>query len=260
MPTTAEFLQQHPWCCFCGGFVAAEQEDHVPPKALFARREWPEGYVFPACKACNQGSRQVDQAIAMLARLSIADQNINEDEFGGLLNGVRNNMPLAQPLLEENTEDSQRLFSELRAQLPNTGRIPPDTFIVALDADVFRQLDVVFGKLFCALHYKHTGRIVPARSRLFRLCTTNQILDAEDPFEWMRFPHIQNEPTILRNGRSLIDQFDYKWGQTHDDGLFGITFHMRNGIYGVIVGPLSSEQAANFSSDDILLSFDRSVG
>lgn len=252
MPNTAEFLRQHPLCCFCGGLAAAEQEDHVPPKALFARKEWPEGYVFPACGTCNQGSRQIDQIFAMLARLSVADQNVSEAEFGKLLAGVRNNAPGAEPILEDDTTDSQRLFSELRSQLPATGRILADTPIVALDADVFRQLDVVFKKLFCALHYKHTGKIVEAGTQIFRLCTTNQILDADDPFEWMRFPHIQNEPIIRRNGRSLTDQFDYKWGYTSHDGVFGIVFHMRNGIYGVMVGPLNTNQVAQFDSEDVI--------
>ena len=41
------FLAAHPYCCFCGGVVATETEDHIPARSLFVNRQWPEGYVFP---------------------------------------------------------------------------------------------------------------------------------------------------------------------------------------------------------------------
>lgn len=249
MMPTQPFLERHPVCCFCGD--AASQEDHVPPKALFARREWPEGFVFPACAACNQGSRQIDQVVSMLARVGIADENPDVAEFQKLYTGVKNNVPQAQPIIEDETEESKRLFEELQSKLPRSGRLPSDTPIVAIDADVFRELDVIFRKLFCALHYKHIGTTAAFDASIFRLCTTNQILDADDPFEWMQFPQIQNAARIERNGRSLSDQFDYNWG-VEAGRIFGVTFHMRNTIFGVLVGPLPPERVAEFRPEDVL--------
>jgi len=43
------FLAEDPVCCFCGGSRAAETGDHVPGRAIFLERKWPEGYLFPAC-------------------------------------------------------------------------------------------------------------------------------------------------------------------------------------------------------------------
>ena len=238
MPTTAEFLLEHPTCCFCGGNVPAVQRDHIPPKILFARKEWPDGYEFPACASCNQGSRQVDQVVGLFGRLSIADKHIDPNEFQKILAGVRNNMPDAEPELEVDTDESRNLFRELDEKLPDGGWIPAGTDRVAIDAEVFQRLDAIFGKIFCSLYYKHTGRIVGPGSRILRRCTTNQILASNDPFAWQQFREIQNEPIIRRNGRSLHDQFDYKWGYIRADNLFSVVFHLRNSIYGLMSGPL----------------------
>ena len=59
----------HPWCCFRGGNVRATEEDHLPSRILFDDRRWPEGYVFPACEACNGASRHDEQVVAMLSRI-----------------------------------------------------------------------------------------------------------------------------------------------------------------------------------------------
>ena len=53
----ARFLAAHPCCCFCGGGIRAETEDHIPARSLFVDRQWPEGFVFPACRSCNSSSR-----------------------------------------------------------------------------------------------------------------------------------------------------------------------------------------------------------
>jgi hypothetical protein len=48
-------------CIFCGGTVPADTIEHYPPKSIFSEKKWPDGYVFPACKPCNHGSRQEDK-------------------------------------------------------------------------------------------------------------------------------------------------------------------------------------------------------
>jgi len=50
----------------CGERPAAT-EDHQPAKALFDRKEWPEGYVFPACEPCNKATKH---AMSVLVRLA----------------------------------------------------------------------------------------------------------------------------------------------------------------------------------------------
>src|SRR5258708_31634045 len=65
----AQFFSAHPWCCFCGGSAPATTEDHIPSRAIFDSSNWPEGYSFPACDACNGLTRFDEIIIAMLSRI-----------------------------------------------------------------------------------------------------------------------------------------------------------------------------------------------
>jgi hypothetical protein len=66
------FLADHPFCCFCGGTVAATTTDHVPNKAFFVNRDWPEGYEFPACSNCQGNSRVSELVCAAVVRAAPA--------------------------------------------------------------------------------------------------------------------------------------------------------------------------------------------
>jgi hypothetical protein len=57
------FMQTNPFCCFCGGTAPSTTIDHVPPKACFPDGYWPDNFEFPACDACNRGSKK-DDALA----------------------------------------------------------------------------------------------------------------------------------------------------------------------------------------------------
>lgn len=224
----------------------------MPPRALFTRKEWPEGYVFPACSECNGKSRIADQFLALLGRMSFADPNFVEQEFAKFLGGISNNLPAGLPILETDTDESKRLFSELDAAIPDAGFIPPDATRVAIDAETFLVLDAVFRKIFCALYYKHVGGFVPRSSVLFRLCTTNQILASDDPYGWQIIPHIRWEPIVRRNGRDLRDQFDYRWGAVGTPGTLAVAFNIRTSIYGIIAGPLAAADIPQFPAETII--------
>lgn len=238
MPTTAEFIADHPICCFCGGSTLATTEDHVPPKILFVRKEWPEGYVFPACGPCNHGSRQLDQTVALLAQCSVDDANYNHATFSKVLGGVRNNSPTAEPHRITSGIEIRKILRHLGAEKPPDVAFLQDLNIAGIPVETFRAIDPALGKLFCALHYMHAGSIVPAGAAIFVQRTTNQIRVATDPFGWLnRFP-TPNRPVIKRSSKSLADQFDYSWG-LDAGGTFAIKFHLRYGIYGVMVGPIT---------------------
>ena len=46
---------------------------------MFQNRQWPEGFEFPACEACNHGSDDHDLLIAMLARMDPFEEKGNKD-------------------------------------------------------------------------------------------------------------------------------------------------------------------------------------
>lgn len=250
MSSLQEFIANHPRCCFCGARRATQERDHVPPRALFEKKIWPEGYTFPACEECNRGSRLIDQLAAFLARLSISTETDHE-EFEKYHAGIKNNAPYAIPIVATNSIEAKKLLRQF-------GIIKPDDMfamevpVAAIEASTFDQLDHLFWKIFCALFYKHTEQIFPPDSVICRVCTTNQIFNSEDPFSWMRHPLIQNQPTLARAGRLLKDQFDYFWGTSGNS--FAISFHLRMSIFGVMMGPLSSDDIDNNPSEILLRS------
>ena len=63
------FHKDHPFCCFCGGARPATTIDHVPPRACFPRGLMPEGFEFPSCKECNEGTSKQDMIFGFTASL-----------------------------------------------------------------------------------------------------------------------------------------------------------------------------------------------
>src|SRR5215213_5524056 len=75
-----KFLQQHPFCCFCGGSTFATTRDHVPSRGMFAGRIWPEGYEFPACYDCNHGTQRDDAIVAVCSRIHSGNRDQTPQE------------------------------------------------------------------------------------------------------------------------------------------------------------------------------------
>jgi hypothetical protein len=87
------FLADHPYCCFCGGTVAAMTADHVPNRAFFVNRDWPEGYEFPSCSDCQVGSRVSELVCAAVMRAAPAPNEFVVDEVARLFRGFSHNDP-----------------------------------------------------------------------------------------------------------------------------------------------------------------------
>jgi hypothetical protein len=198
---------------------------------------YPIGYEFPACAECNQGSRQYDQAMALIAQSSVDDTHADEAEYRKVFGGVMNNMPAVAPQAVTSPIAIRKALRALGMQRPDSGFLE-DLNLALIDARAFDEaVDPVLGKLFCALYYKHVGKILPAGSLLFKMRVTNQTRYDPEPYWWMHFTMLDKVPTLVAGGRSIADQFDYRWG-TDPDGRFGIRFHMRRGLFGVVLGPV----------------------
>jgi hypothetical protein len=206
------FLQQHPVCCFCGGSQRATTEDHFPPRAIFHDRQWPEGYVFPACASCNAATAKHELLVSMLARLgSNARATTHYDELKQLVQAVANNFP---GILE-----SMRMsLSEKRAWLrDNSGRLAQGSTSAdiglesASDPRIEEAVEQFGRKLFLALFYYHTQKIVPNRGGIvFRWTTNGSDLDEVFPRNVLQ-PLLSGFPSLLRTKTTLDDQFFYRY-------------------------------------------------
>ena len=159
----------------------------MPGRSIFDGRHWPEGYSFPACEACNRLTRYDEIIIAMLARMRNHGDSttpMQDHEMRRALAGVRNNFPNAYRAMVPSANYVRRF-------LKNTGREkPPDMALsevplVKLGQPEFLQAIRAFStKLFCALHYKHSGRVVPATGAICGWFFSNvQVFDGMIPKE-----------------------------------------------------------------------------
>lgn len=87
-------------CYFCGN--AANTIDHVPPRACFPTGYAPEGFEFPACDPCNQGTKKQDQIFGLYSMLLDFDESKMRrpedlEKMSNLRRGIANNYPEALP-------------------------------------------------------------------------------------------------------------------------------------------------------------------
>jgi hypothetical protein len=64
----ADFIKQHPICCFCGG--QASTIDHQPAKIVFPDKYRPKGLEFPACSTCNRQTSAPETLLAFVSRFA----------------------------------------------------------------------------------------------------------------------------------------------------------------------------------------------
>lgn len=215
------FFVDHPLCCFCGGGASAITEDHVPARSIFDGRNWPEGYAFPACEACNAITRDDEKVMALLARLRNHEDiqtDLQRAEMRRAMSAVRRSFPDAY-------ESMQLSANQVRGFLRDTGRERPANIslreIPVVSVGAFMGAIRSFAiKLFCALHYKHTGLIVPRNGAIVsKLYSNAQVHDGELPEELLKM--VGSRPTLVRASRELHNQFTYMYS-IGEDGAIGI--------------------------------------
>ena len=106
--------------------------------------------------------------------------------------------------------------------------------MVAIDQQIAgAAVDAVFRKLMCALHYKHTGNILPADAIItVKWCTNAGLPDFMTDEMKAFLAGLSEKSTLVRNGKDLSDQFDYR-SRASDDGSASMYFiKFRQSIFG----------------------------
>lgn len=156
-----QYLEHNPFCYCCG--AAATTTDHIPTRAYFTKRKWPEGYEFPCCYDCNQETRIDELVVAFLFNLRVTgNSHENEKKLLTLAKGLKNNAPdileewqKSMPISDEDTKKSLDEFGPIGAELYKHKFISFD--IGPLTQEKIKKFAT---KLIQALYYKHTGQIL----------------------------------------------------------------------------------------------------
>ena len=257
---SALFMAKHPMCCYCGGNTPTATEDHWPSRAIFDERQWPEGYVFPACVQCNAATADDETLFAMLCR-------INQDSITSkakertqkLIMAVKERYPEIYRSLRASSTDIKRYLRESDQELP-TGKTTKDLPLLSLKhPEVHAVVLRCAAKLYLSLHYMHTGQPLPTSAGiLFRWFTNATPIDNIPVLEIL--PEITGFPELKRQQTSLHNQFNYRFGVMEDKSasVFFVTFNNAMGMVGVAYRDIAD--AGDLPNDAIILRPFSSVG
>lgn len=234
------FLVDHPYCIFCGGNVPAATIEHCPPRSVFINRNYPEGFEFPACKDCNQGSSDQDLLVAMLSRM---DGIGNKGDIDGKSIGYMKMANKQHPGLFQNMKLSAleaRKFNRKAGIAVPPGLTHQQLGVVRLPPEAHRAVQLFSKKLAKSLYYKHTGetKIFPIDGclTLHWFTNANVILNkGVTVFDLMRNMG-GDKPTIERARQNMNDQFEYKITMSNDHDIFIIQASFRLTFGMVIMG------------------------
>lgn len=220
------FFQGNPWCCFCGGDAPAEEIDHIPARHIFRGRQWPEGYEFPACAACNDASSLDELVLGWLLRIQLGDYDPEDErEMNTALQQLHRRRPewLAKMRELGRTETRQRLRQRGLSPKDLPGREP---YIVEIPEEFRGALNRYAVKLGKALYYLHTGQIVSATGVVKAKVATNEMF-LSPKFPWEAYRPLDGAPALTRSGKSLEDQFLYRYGIPVEGGSAGFVVQFR---------------------------------
>lgn len=217
-----KFLADHPTCAFCGGAKPSETIEHCPPRAMFQFREWPEGFEFPACGACNHGSDDHDLLISVFARMNPFAQTGDEDgKLQGLMKLANVQYPgLFQKMLPSASE--ARRHNREFGIAPAAGQTHQETGVVKVPDELHKAVCVLGTKLAKGVFYRETGQVFPDEGCLLMNWFTNADLVRNG--KYVVFDLLKDvagdAPPTIRTGKYLGDQFEYKLSLAPERNVF----------------------------------------
>lgn len=215
------FFKTHPICIFCGGNTRANTKEHCPPKALFERRVWPNGFEFAACANCNNGTSGDDVVVALLGRFGREHLKLQDGRTIGVMRNANNQHPEMFPkMLDITPIQARKTAKELGVTRP-PGLTYQQSGIVNVTPHMDTAVATLAKKLSKAIFYKETNKIFPANGEIqFNWFTNANLLKLGFIPALQAFANIEAKtPSISRNGRDLKDQFNYRFSLSSDHEL-----------------------------------------
>lgn len=231
------FREAHPVCYFCA-IAPTASEDHVPSRECFKDRVSPEGYVFPACRRCNNSAGKLEQVVALYLMLANHDdEEPSVGQLARLAKGVKNNNPEFMPRVELSANAARRHFRAKGIRLApgvTYGEVP----IAELPAGNRAAFELFARRLVCALYYKEVKRPLP----LDHFIATGWLPFADPGSVDFTAKVRELLPQVRLTNRSNTDignQFFYLWGAHSEGALFAMAAQFSKSFFffGAAVAP-----------------------
>ena len=222
------FLAEHPICCFCGGSTASETIDHVPCRACFRGRNYPETFEFPACERCNDASRQDEVVFPFYVRMVDNTTAGNDDtEIRKLVSGLANNLPELMPSRTKDVRTIRRTLARMGLS-PAPGMFLNELPMVAIPNAVHDRIRRYARKIACALSYREKSRAVSADHLIFAHWGQQQDRAFVESVEgFLAMPKLE---IGKRRNVDIGDQFAYRCNFADDPDVFGMIAQFGSGI------------------------------
>lgn len=202
------FLGENPICCFCGGTAQAVELDHIPSRAIFLDRQWPEGFEFPACIECNRETRYDEEIVAFISRLyPDSTEERQKKEFVKLCTSINKYRPEIIDEMNGSAAAKKRAAKKYNIELEE-GKTTKDLPFVTIGPLVNDAVSNFSRKLVLALYYKHAGEVMPSGAGIaIRWFSNIEIVHDAIPRELQQY--LVGYPNITRCNTDLRDQFHY---------------------------------------------------
>tara|TARA_R110002167_G_scaffold344363_1_gene553691 strand:+ start:30034 stop:30750 length:717 start_codon:yes stop_codon:yes gene_type:complete len=199
---------------------------------MFDDKQWPEGFVFPACSSCNSGTRLDDELIGLMVLLEPFDnRKVDPKRMDKLFRSVNMKYPHIGKQLIPTTREA-RIINKQLGIIPSFGHTHAQSSGIKIPPEFHNATRVLAYKLSKGMYYKETGSIFPNSGYLFYRWFSNIELVKNGSyaiFDMIRELHGFTRP-IIRNGKHLNNQFNYKITFTKDNeamllqAIFGFSF------------------------------------
>jgi len=205
---------------------------------MFQFREWPEGFEFPACDACNGGTSDDDLLVAWLGRIRMHDDQGNQDNrVPGLMSQINKQHPSLFQKMRFSAAEARSKNREL-GKTPAPGQLHQEASGVRVTEEMHRAVCTLARKLSKGIFYNYVGRIFPDDGCLIMNWFSNADLDRDGKypmFEMLR-TFSGEAPALARGGRFLNDQFEFKLTRSPDQAIFVLQAKFGGGFGFVVFG------------------------
>lgn len=240
-----KFKAAHPFCIFCGGTAEATTIEHCPPRSMFQRREWPEGFEFPACSDCNHGSADDDLLVAFLARTDpFNDTGSIDGRMPLIISSVIQKFPGIIDRMMPTANEARRINNRLGIA-PPPGKTNQEAGAVHVVDEMHQAVEVFARKLLKAIYYLHTNRPFPPASRLvMRWFTNSELITNEGRYSIFDIlSELEGVAPQLRRAQTFLnDQFSYKVSLSNDAELILLQARFGQGFGFLVIGSVVPEK------------------
>ena len=203
---------------------------------MFQNRHWPDGFEFPACAACNQGTDDHDLLVSMLARMDpFGEKGSKDGKLEGLMKAVNKQYPRLFSKMMVSAREACRQNRELGIR-PAPGQTHQEASGVRVPDEIHKAVCVFAQKLSKGIFYREAGMVFPDEGCLLLNWFTN--VDLIRSGKYPLFELLKGvggkAPTLQRSGKHLNDQFEYKISLSPENEFLTLQARFGN-AFGLVV-------------------------